>query len=270
MRHHKPRHTRKPGIFKQLTPWLGAALCLVLVIALWPRISLNAASQTTTGQAAEDSQDTSSGPSATPSLTVQEDPPWYLRLVNRDHPLPQDFTVEVVSVQDGQFDSRAAEDLKQMLADMEAQGLSPLICSSFRTWEDQETLHQEEVANYQNQGLSQEEAEKEASRWVVPAGQSEHQLGLAADIVAQGFQILEEEQESTPEQQWLMTHCWEYGFILRYPKDKEALTGVGYEPWHYRYVGQEAAREITEQKLCLEEYVEQLERGGQLASSFCG
>ena len=89
---------------------------------------------------------------------------------------------------------------------------------------------------------------------MVPAGTSEHQTGLAADIVAAGNQVLEEEQENTPEQQWLMEHCWEYGFILRYPKDKTDLTGVGYEPWHYRYVGVEAAQEMKESGQCLEEY----------------
>lgn len=92
---------------------------------------------------------------------------------------------------------------------------------------------------------------------MVPAGTSEHQLGLAADIVAADYQVLEEEQENTPEQQWLMAHCQEYGFILRYPRDKQGLTGVGYEPWHYRYVGVEAAQEIMSQGLCLEEYLGQ-------------
>ena len=71
------------------------------------------------------------------------------------------------------------------------------------------------------------------------------------------LKILEEEQENTPEQQWLMAHCQEYGFILRYPKDKTEVTGVGYEPWHYRYVGVEAAQEIMAQGICLEEYVGQ-------------
>lgn len=104
----------------------------------------------------------------------------------------------------GQFDARAAEALSQMLADMEAQGLSPMVCSSFRTWEDQETLHQNKIGRLLEEGYSQEAAEAEASRWVVPAGASEHQLGLAADIVASQYQILEEEQENTPEQQWLM------------------------------------------------------------------
>ena len=85
-------------------------------------------------------------------------------------------------------------------------------------------------------------------------GTSEHQLGLALDIVDMNNQRLEEEQENTPTQQWLMANCWRYGFILRFPKGREAVTGISYEPWHYRYVGEEAARIITENGLCLEEY----------------
>lgn len=184
----------------------------------------------------------------------KEAAPWYLRLVNKDVPLPKDFSVEVTEVAGGQFDSRAADALSQMLKAMEDQGLSPLICSSFRTWEEQDILHQEEIEQYLEQGNTQEEAEVEASKWVVPAGASEHELGLAVDIVSAGYQMLNEGQENTAEQQWLMAHCQEYGFILRYPASKADLTDVGYEPWHYRYVGKEAAQEIMEQGLCLEEY----------------
>jgi D-alanyl-D-alanine carboxypeptidase len=73
------------------------------------------------------------------------------------------------------------------------------------------------------------------------------------------YQVLDEKQENTAEQKWFMEHCWEYGFILRYPKDKMEITGIGYEPWHYRYVGREAAAEMKELGLCLEEYIQMLE-----------
>ena len=253
MKRSTPRHARKPSALRRWIPWLAVVFCAVLTILLWPHTPLTASSHRV--EAAETVPPTQGGTSSISQEKVES--AWELRLVNRDHPLPRDFTVELTSVQGGQFDSRAAEKLDQMLEDMKAQGLSPLICSSFRTWEDQDSLHQQDVDKYLSQGFSQEQAEEEASRWVVPAGQSEHQLGLAVDIVAQGFQLLEEEQESTPEQQWLMSHCWEYGFILRYPKGKEAETGVGYEPWHYRYVGKEAAQEITTEGLCLEEYLQE-------------
>lgn len=103
-------------------------------------------------------------------------------------------------------------------------------------------------------GYSEEGAREEAARWVARPGTSEHETGLAVDIVDKGYQILDRKQEQTPVQQWLMEHCVRYGFILRYPTDKSELTGIGYEPWHYRYVGPEAAAAIMEQGICLEEY----------------
>ena len=87
-------------------------------------------------------------------------------------------------------------------------------------------------------------------------GTSEHQAGLAVDIVSVDYQILDEGQEDTPLQQWLMEHCWEYGFILRYPPDKGEKTGIIYEPWHYRYVGREYAQAIRQSGLCLEEFLQ--------------
>lgn len=98
-------------------------------------------------------------------------------------------------------------------------------------------------------------APEEAGKVVAVPGTSEHQLGLAVDIVDTNYQILDEAQENTAVQKWLMEHSWEYGFILRYPSDKGHITGIIYEPWHYRYVGREAAREMYEQGLCMEEYV---------------
>lgn len=90
-------------------------------------------------------------------------------------------------------------------------------------------------------------------------GTSEHQTGLAVDLVASSYQVLDRKQEQTAEQKWLMEHCWEYGFILRYPSDKSAVTGIGYEPWHYRYVGRETSKAIQDSGLCLEEYLTALE-----------
>ena len=99
--------------------------------------------------------------------------------------------------------------------------------------------------------------EAEAARWVAQPGTSEHQTGLALDIVAAGYQILDEEQEDTAEQKWLMENSWKYGFILRYPSEKSDITGIGYEPWHYRYVGKAAAADIYRTGVCLEEYLSQ-------------
>jgi D-alanyl-D-alanine carboxypeptidase len=89
-------------------------------------------------------------------------------------------------------------------------------------------------------------------------GTSEHQLGLAVDFVDTRYWTLDEKQAELPAQKWLMEHCWEYGFILRYPSEKSEITGIIYEPWHYRYVGREIALEIRDAGLTLEEYLETL------------
>lgn len=196
----------------------------------------------------------------TPSLTLAGDngeAPWYLRLVNSTHPLPEDWAPELSTIDPftgEKFDSRAIEYLWDMLEDMRAQGMEPLVCSGYRSYQSQEDIFQDNVRSALEQGYSQEEAEQKAALWVMPPGCSEHQSALAADIVSEGNQNLDESQDSTDEQQWLRQHCQEYGFVLRYPKDKTELTGVNYEPWHYRFVGEEAAREMTAQGLCLEEY----------------
>lgn len=179
-----------------------------------------------------------------------------LTLVNAEHPMPSEWQCELVQLNNGQnIDSRAYEDLQQMMDTARAEGYDPYICSSWRSHETQVRLFEEEVQSYKKQGYSEREAEVQAAQWVAVPGTSEHELGLALDIVSVENQRLEESQENTPTQQWLMEHCYEYGFILRYPKDKEDITGIGYEPWHYRYVGQEHARVIHESGVCLEEYV---------------
>lgn len=182
---------------------------------------------------------------------------WKLVLVNERNPLSKDFSVpKLTRLKNRQsIDSRAYPALQKMMDAARAAGYEPLICSSYRTWDKQNELFQRKVSFYVDQGYPRAGAETQASFWVAQPGTSEHQVGLAVDIVDQNYQILDEKQEDTPVQQWLMTHCAEYGFILRYPTEKSETTGIGYEPWHYRYVGLDAAKEITEQGLCLEEYL---------------
>lgn len=181
---------------------------------------------------------------------------WRLVLVNKKNTLPVEHEIETMQLRNGQvIDKRIYEDLQQMMDDARAQGLSPIICSSYRSNEKQIRLFNNEISDFINKGYSEEEAEEEAKKWVAIPGTSEHELGLALDIVSESYQVLSKEQENTPEQQWLMQNCYKYGFILRYPEDKTHLTGISYEPWHYRYVGREAAEEITKNGLCLEEYL---------------
>lgn len=182
---------------------------------------------------------------------------WNLILVNGEHPLSQDFSVpELTQLKNGHaIDSRVYPSLQAMMDAARGAGYEPLICSSFRTWDKQAELFERKVSSCMDQAADREEAEALAAVWVARPGASEHQAGLAVDIVDKGYQLLDQAQEDRPVQQWLMEHCAEYGFILRYPTDKSALTGVGYEPWHYRYVGEEAAKAIMDGGLCLEEYL---------------
>lgn len=106
-------------------------------------------------------------------------------------------------------------------------------------------------------GIRLEDAKAKAGRQVAVPGTSEHQLGLAVDIVDVSYQLLDTNQENTDVQKWLLENSWRYGFILRYPTDKTDITGIVYEPWHYRYVGKEYAKEIHEKGVCLEQYLEQ-------------
>lgn len=183
-----------------------------------------------------------------------------LLLVNPWTPLPEDFLPgELVPVQNDQaVDARAYPDLQNMLGDMSQAGLSPLICSSYRSQERQQELYDNKVQRVMAEGVSREAAQADAARWVALPGTSEHQTGLAVDIVSLSNQMLDETQESTPEFQWLAENAWKYGFILRYPSDKSEKTGIAYEPWHFRFVGKEAAEEMHDLGLCLEEYLESL------------
>lgn len=181
---------------------------------------------------------------------------WSLILVNPWNPVPEDYSVTLTKLKNNQsVDERCYPALQEMMDACRAAGLSPLICSSYRTQEYQETLYNNQVEQLLAQGYTRPEAEAETETLIAVPGTSEHQLGLAVDIVDLHHQMLDRSQEETDVQKWLMAHCWEYGFILRYPENKSQLTGISYEPWHYRYVGKEAAKEITLAGLCLEEYV---------------
>jgi len=182
---------------------------------------------------------------------------WNLLLVSREHPLPENYQIPVFTdLKNGHaVDSRIYPELQAMMDAARAEGLEPLICSSYRAWDRQQELYIRKVRTYVSEGQSWESALALAENWVQKPGHSEHQTGLALDIVDMTYQQLDEAQAETQVQVWLMAHCHEYGFILRYPKGKESLTGVSYEPWHYRYVGKEAAKEIMEKGICLEEYL---------------
>ncbi|MBE6758294.1 MAG: D-alanyl-D-alanine carboxypeptidase family protein, partial [Ruminococcaceae bacterium] len=183
-------------------------------------------------------------------------PAWNLRLVNGWNPLPEDYDYEANLIDFGSgrlFDVRAAEALRNMIAAGKAHGIYPV--SLFRPYALQVKLFNNETAEWKRAGYSQAEAEQKASTEVARPGTSEHHMGLAADLLSNGYSSLVQSYDKTDGFKWLKEHCAEYGFILRYPKEKEHITGVIYEPWHYRYVGVEAATVIMSRGICLEEYL---------------
>lgn len=197
----------------------------------------------------EDSKDTFSG-------NVRNRDNSLLVLVNKLYKLPDDYHVALHELNNGEMVAECMyEDLKAMWFDGEEQnpGFSYNVCSGYRTAEKQEQLLEQEIEDNINIGMSEEEAD--ALLTVAPSGYSEHETGLAVDIVSERNQMLDDTQELTPENQWLQEHCYEYGFILRYPKGKESVTGYSYESWHFRYVGKEAAKEIHDRGITLEEYL---------------
>lgn len=186
----------------------------------------------------------------------EPEPDWRLILVNPWNPLPEDFTVELSDLGEGySIDTRVYPALMEMLDAARAEGLNPVVCSAYRTYETQQALYENKIQRLMNQGWSAEDAPEEAARWVARPGTSEHEAGLALDIVSADYRNLTEDQEDTAEQEWLMANAHLFGFILRYPREKQDITGIGYEPWHYRYVGTQAAHAIHAGSLCLEEYL---------------
>ena len=176
---------------------------------------------------------------------------WELTLVNTDHPLPADWQVETVEVAGGErVDQRILPALQQLFDAARAQGLYPVVASGYRTNQEQQQILEDKIAAYRQEGYPDDLARQAAAQWVAQPGTSEHELGLAVDINPDGSMGTGQELYD-----WLLEHAWEYGFIKRYPADKVDITGISNEPWHYRYVGREAARAITDQGLCLEEYL---------------
>ncbi len=200
------------------------------------------------------------GETPEPSATASPGPigeDWQLRLLNAQHPMGEEEPPELRQLSNGLLvDARCYAELQEMLDACRGEGLTPVVCSAYRSWEKQSELFEEEVERQLARGLSEEEARVEAARAIAAPGTSEHQLGLAVDIVDLDNQRLDETQADTAVQRWLLENSWKYGFVLRYPTDKSDLTGVIYEPWHYRYVGRAAAEEMYERDVCLEEYLE--------------
>ena len=189
-------------------------------------------------------------PAPAASAPAETGTPWNLILVNLDHPIPEDWQVDPVELENGQIvDARIYGPLMEMFEAARGVNLDalPNVESGYRSAEKQQSLFDRKLSEFLREGCSGNEAKALTETWVSVPGTSEHQLGIAVDISGEVYEIYA----------WLRDNSWKYGFILRYPPDKTAITGVSGEEWHYRYVGIEAAEEMYEKGLCLEEYLEQ-------------
>lgn len=182
-------------------------------------------------------------------------------LVNRWNSLPIDYAPEIVEAVDGCWmDVTCADALRAMLSDLEAAvGIVGLL-SGYRSYTQQYYTFYSSVDDMVQAGSNYDTAYNTVKNSVAPPGTSEHQLGLAIDVM--NPDDLFYDNGATEAIQWLTAHCWDYGFILRYPEEKSHITGIIFEPWHYRYVGIEIAQEIKESGLCLEEYLDALTDDG--------
>ncbi len=189
---------------------------------------------------------------------------WAMFLVNKKNPLPADYDSRIEtkvvfeSWREYFLDVRAAGYLEKMLKAAENDGIDLYVVSAYRTIEYQQQNFDNSVQDRVDRGMSYDDAYADTLAEVALPGESEHNAGLALDIMVEEYQNMDDDGfEDTEAFAWLDRHAAECGFILRYPKGKQELTGIIYEPWHYRFVGVYYANEIKKSGLCLEEYYEQ-------------
>jgi D-alanyl-D-alanine carboxypeptidase len=196
-----------------------------------------------------------------------------LMLVNKEHPLPESYTPNFVTVpskyyyssdKDNNFDSRAAPYLEKFITDARAAGFDLDIVSGYRSYSYQQENYDRHVSSFLSSGYTSAAASSAAANEVAPPGTSEHETGLAADIITSDWYVhnkdLTASFDQTPAFAWMYAHCADYGFILRYLKNKVNVTGYEYEPWHYRFVGVDNAKKIMQSGLCLEEYLNKIQK----------
>lgn len=183
---------------------------------------------------------------------------WRYVLINKQHPIPDDYSFTLGTIKgDMQCDERILETLLTMMQAAKKDGVTLVICSPYRDYYKQEVLFERKINKYMNMGYNYLEAYKLSSQYVTVPGASEHQIGLAIDFISNDYRTLDYGFADCDAGKWLKEHCHEYGFILRYPKGKEYITGIDYEPWHFRFVGVEAATVIMNNELTLEEFTDE-------------
>ena len=186
-------------------------------------------------------------------------------LVNRAHPITEDYPVETkecgsATAINKTLQTEAAEAFLSMQAAAAKDGVDVRMQSGYRSVSYQKKLYNDKTQYYRNKGLSEAAAREKAAAIVNPPGCSEHNCGLAADLNSPEHTALDTGFADTAAFRWLCENAEQYGFILRYPKEAESVTGITYEPWHWRYVGAENAALLNQSGLCLEDAVAVLQR----------
>lgn len=184
-----------------------------------------------------------------------------LRLVNSSHRISKDYVPEMVQYKNTSYylNEEAAASLARMLSDMEDElGEAPMVVSTYRSYERQEEVYNRDVNSAVENGIDIADAIKGTSRYIALPGASEHQTALAIDLSNDGS--LEENFIDTEAGVWIRENCYKYGFVVRYPKEKEVYTNIGYEPWHIRYLGQPFSDILYENNWCLEEFIAYMKR----------
>lgn len=171
----------------------------------------------------------------------------YVILCNRWNLIPDDYEMNLVKIGNFKLDAYCYDAMLEMMDAAKAEGITLKLNSTYRSKATQQSMWETRRVKYMGQGMTLEEADAYIGRSVAVPGTSEHQTGLAADIT--GSQKMYD---------WLAENSWKYGFILRYPEDKIEITGIIFEPWHFRYVGKTMAKDIFDSGLCLEEYMQML------------
>ncbi len=180
---------------------------------------------------------------------------WRIMLINKQHPIPEDYEVTLATIKGSmKCDERIIPELQQMMKDAKKDGVTLVIRSPYRDYERQIYLFNRKVKGYMKKKMSYLEAYRTTAQAVTVPGASEHQAGLALDITSNTYTTLTEGFADTPAGKWLAEHSYEYGFLLRYPDGKEDITGITFEPWHFRYVGKTAAKYMYDNELTLEEF----------------
>lgn len=192
-----------------------------------------------------------------PTEVIEIDPDdWHLMLVNKQNPVPEDFEVNLAKINGSMYaDERIIEDIYRMMDAAADDGIDLMICSAYRSYDRQRVLFNNKINKLMGQGMTYLESYKVGSMSVTVPGTSEHHLGLALDILTGSYTEMDDGFGETEAGKWLAANSADYGFILRYPQGKEDITGIIYEPWHFRYVGEKYAKDITERGVCLEEYL---------------